>query len=372
MFTAASETVVGASVSSVTLVDLSEEVRDLELSFVNLLFDGSNPPNEVDESERTEAFYNGTRVWIEWKLTLDESFENVASASDIAAVRERVRQLVLLLKCNNKTGDVRAPRCLGYFEDESDDYDHRFGLVFEKPASVPRTASLVSLHDMLLDNTSEHRKGDVPSLTHRLALMRILAENLERAHSLGWLHKDLRSNNILFFKDTPETDAVLSEPYISGFDYSRLDIKDDLTITYRPLLGMHDMFKNIYRHTLVLSEGNGASKITHDWYSFGIVLLEIALWMPIDSILMIDLERARFQQVWLVKERLLKTEPQHLKLVRSLLGNTVESVIRVCLEGSVALGFDDSCDEDKIEVKIDLKEKYHELVVEKLVQIEGV
>jgi hypothetical protein len=69
-------------------------------------------------------------------------------------------------------------------------------------------------------------------------------------------------------------------------------------------------------------EIGGPYEMFFDWYSLGIVLLEIAYWRPIDKILSIDLKTAGPKQTRAVKKRLLE-EPTHLGLVRAFSGDTI-------------------------------------------------
>lgn len=61
----------------------------------------------------------------------------------------------------------------------------------------------------------------MPSLSAWVALIRTLAESLEKLHAVDWLHKDVRSDNIIFFSCKEDDLLDLKKPYLSGFDYSR-------------------------------------------------------------------------------------------------------------------------------------------------------
>jgi hypothetical protein len=136
---------------------------------------------------------------------------------------------------------------------------------------------------------------------------------------------------------------------------------------------------DIYRHPIVQSTGNREEssaaresyKKSFDLYSLGIVLLEIAHWRTIEQIVDVDLETARPKQTWPVMERLVKKEPQHLAFVKSHLGNTVEAVVRTCLEGPEAFGLDGECDERRGIVAAALLERFGEMVVRRLGAMKG-
>jgi hypothetical protein len=284
-----------------------------------------------------------------------------------------VQKLAALLSKNNRTVRFRAPFCRGYFIDEE---EGRFGLVFEKPASVPADTEPTSLHALITNPNN-----DMPSLTDRITLMRLLAETVERLHAVDWLHKGLRSSNILLFPKKGsivknghilEGEINYADPFISGFDYSRPATNDDMT--ERPL---DNPAADIYRHPSVQHKGNredasgrASYKKSFDLYSLGIVLLEIAYWKSIDQILGIELHRARPKDTWSVEKRL-RTEKWHLKGVRSYLGNTVEEVITACLVGPTAFGLDAEADEKREVVAALLQRGFGERVVRKLACMKG-
>ncbi|KAF2795262.1 hypothetical protein K505DRAFT_302402 [Melanomma pulvis-pyrius CBS 109.77] len=361
--------------TSINLPHTASEIRSVELPRSNIrILD--EEPDDVGESQRVEAYYQPPRskktsVWIEWKTYEPQTY---ASSGPDPKIHERVKALAALLKENNPTDQFRAPHCLGYFRDidpvTGDDHC-RFGLVFEKPNEAHPSTRPVSLHALL---TSED--VDMPSLTDRITLMRMLAETLERLHAVNWLHKGLRSSNILFFSDSGALDISYNAPYISGFDYSRPAMNDDMT--EKP---PENAASDIYRHPRVQGSGNRDSgpnglsnatgsgyKKSYDLYSLGVMLLEIAYWQPIDAILQIpDLQNARPSVTIKVRQRLLDEKEGFLKHVRSHLGDTVEKVVRACLEGPQAFGVAEGSDEKREEVGAVLQKMFYERVVRELV-----
>ncbi|KAF1837050.1 hypothetical protein BDW02DRAFT_566473 [Decorospora gaudefroyi] len=360
-------------------INMPDLPHDIRQSQTELLFEDIRPkhgdhfPLEIDEGVRTEAFYNNTRVWIEWKSP-DTTGPIQQDGEVDPKIHARVKKLAALLSKNNRTVRFRAPFCRGYF---IDDEESRFGLVFEKPASVPADTEPTSLHALITNPNN-----DIPSLTDRITLMRLLAETVERLHAVDWLHKGLRSANILLFpkpggrvQDGLVTKGEINyaDPLISGFDYSRPAMNYDMT--ERPT---DNAAADIYRHPSVQHKGNREDatgresyKKSFDLYSLGLVLLEIAYWKTIDQILTIDLENAKPKHTWAVEERLLKTEPQHLKGVKSYLGNTVESVIRACLVGPEAFGLHAKADEKREVVAAQLQRAFGERVVKRLASMKG-
>lgn len=354
-------------------IGLPDLVRDIDVQALNFAdfqpTHGETFPEETEEGDRTEALYNGTPVWIEWRTPDSTALAQEEGVVD-SKIHARVRKLVACLSKNNRTVRFRAPFCRGYFIDEE---IGRFGLVFEKPASVPADTVPTSLHALMLDPAV-----DMPPLDDRITLMKLLAETVERLHAVDWLHKGLRSSNVLFFASSPQN-IKYSDPYISGFDYSRPAASDDLT--ERP----HDNpSADIYRHPSVQHRGNrddpapdgshsgrSSYKKSFDLYALGIVLLEIANWKPIDEVLKIDLLKAKPKHTWAVRQRLLVEEPAVLRHVKAYLGTTVEGVIRACLVGPEAFGLDAECDERREVVAAGLQRGFGEKVVGRLGEMRG-
>ncbi|KAE8832552.1 hypothetical protein PTNB85_06944 [Pyrenophora teres f. teres] len=349
----------------INMPDLPKDIHDTQLSFSDIRpKHGDEFPEDIEEGERTEAFYNKTPIWIEWK-TIEIFGPRQDHSSIDAKIHSRVKKLAALLSKNNRTVRFRAPFCHGYFIDTT---ESRFGLVFEKPASVPPTTEPTSLHALLTKP-----EMDVPSLTSRIMLMRLLAETVERLHAVDWLHKGLRSSNILLFPHNQTGDINYADPFISGFDYSRPAANDELT---EP--SSDNPAADIYRHPSVQSRNNREDtggresyKKSFDLYSLGIVLLEIAYWKPIDAILGIDLDEAVPKDTRHVQRRLLDGEPRHLGWVRSFVGDTVEEVVRACLRGPEAFGLDRDADEKREVVAAMLQMEFGERVVGRLAGMKG-
>jgi hypothetical protein len=359
--------------SSIALPHSASETLNVELDRkdIHLLPTTDTESPSSSEPARAEAYYQPphfkkTSVWIEWKTYEPPPFQPIGPDPKI---HERIKTLAALLKenSNSSSAQFRAPHCLGYFLDadaEKDEDNCRFGLVFEKPSSSHPSTKPLSLHSLLVDPGVE-----MPSLTDRILLMRLLSETLERLHAVNWLHKGLRSSNILFFSDLSPAEIPLSDPYLSGFDYSRPALADDMT--EKP---PENAASDIYRHPHVQGSGSylssGAApnfKKSYDLYALGIVLLEIAYWKPIDRILGIeDLARARPKVVYKVMKRLLDDGEGVLRYVRGHLGERVEGVVRACLEGPVAFGIEKDVDERREEVGERLQRGFYERVVREL------
>lgn len=333
--------------------------RMKELSREDLFIIHSGPPldtlNEKNIPIRTDALYKHIPVWIEWKL-----FYSGHTSLD-STNEERVKALAALLKAISESNEnFLVPHCLGYFRHEARGL---FGLVFQKPERASMEAP-VTLHT-LFNATDTNNDVEVPSLTNRITLMRLLCESVERLHAINWLHKCLCSTNILFFKDSDTNDITTTDPYISGLDYTSSPSMDSWAVRLKDSSVFH-----IYRHPSVRHSPR-YFKMSHDIYALGLLLLEIAYWKPLDQILAIDLERFRPNDVYMIRDRLLNTDPKLLKHVKSHQGDVVENVIRICLEGPEAFDLGEDFNEESVEGKADLLRVFGEKVVMRLKEVTG-
>jgi hypothetical protein len=175
-------------------------------------------------------------------------------------------------------------RCVGYFH-ENDPNNPRFGLVYSTPFSITQK-NPTNLKDILnAKDEKGNRRTAMHPLDKRLTLARRIASAVYFLHAIGWVHKSIRSNNILMLESNSLSPQgafphTLGHPYLVNFESARADTAtSDLTLAEK-----EDQWHfNIYRHP----ERQG-SKISarftmaHDVYSLGVVLLEIGLWRPFE------------------------------------------------------------------------------------------
>jgi len=238
--------------------------------------------NDLESTDdRCEADYelgdgqSRQRVWVEWR-----EYDPLMQAQTTLHP-SRVDKLVSLLSDVHKPNLLCVPHCIGYFDDprckENNYRTGRLGFVFEKPSPV--SASPVSLRSLIMLRNK-------PLLTDRIAIAKAIANCLMSLHSVNWLHKGLRSQNILFFPKDGST-VEYSCPYLSGFGYARPAFREDMTemMSQNPEA---DMYRHPRTHGLGPWEGRQGFKRTFDVYSLGVVLVEIATWQVIETVLEIE------------------------------------------------------------------------------------
>ncbi|KAK4222139.1 hypothetical protein QBC38DRAFT_460730 [Podospora fimiseda] len=122
-----------------------------------------------------------------------------------------------------------------------------------------------------------------PSLSQRFYLTLSLARCISQLQLVKWVHESFRSENILFFSNSPqdgeknslESRITLSEPWVFGFEFSR---PDPFFSDGRPDICLS---RDVYRHPERQQRPTHQFSKIHDIYALGVVLLEIGLWQPV-------------------------------------------------------------------------------------------
>ncbi|TVY52633.1 hypothetical protein LCER1_G005484 [Lachnellula cervina] len=310
------------------------------------------------------------RVWIEWK---EYDYQKPGALSPPALIVDRVQKLASLLHHSPKPEAFRVPHCLGYFdngpreaseldsEGEEEALDPRIGFVFEKPKDegVSPDTPPVSLFDLLSSSPK-------PRVTDRIRLAHAVANCLLYLHSVNWLHKGLRSHNIVFFPTASKDKrggikkVDYSKPYLSGFDFARPARADEMT----EIPGDVPEY-NMYRHPSTQGQGFGpreSFRKSFDIYSLGVVLVELASWQTIDRVL--DLDVGRMRTAMKIRDTLL--EESRIQEVGSNMGEMYERATAKCLAGGNELGILETDDETSDAVAAKLSMAFYEDVVKKL------
>lgn len=205
-------------------------------------------------------------VWVEWRNYTQHGADEVV----IEKLYDRVAAITQQLS-QDKPDAFRTLTCCGFFHDQS---RGAFGIIFDIPRPIgifePQT-----LH-ALIEATTDDRKL-WPDLDDRFKLASTLASSLLELHTVGWLHKDLTSSNVVFFpeKHVPQC-QIMRDPFLVGFNYSRPD--DPSAFSEGPAAS------NYYQHPRYLNDPNLRYQPEFDYYSLGIVLIEVGFWMPFHKV----------------------------------------------------------------------------------------
>lgn len=248
---------------------------------------------------------------------------------DMDLLTRRVNLLVNLLR-RPKSDDFRTPLAEGCIKDPT---NYCWWIVFQYPVTLPPGTikpKSAPLSLLTLFNTPKFR----PPLEQRFALAANIAATLSELYLSGWLHKNIRSDSILFpvvlpppptapappplsdlrtspftsssRSDTtpsapppyppPLTRTILASPLVANFSYTRheteqvtIDRARTMALARAPNASPAEdvslRLPNIYRHPAYQGPAAQGYRLGYDIYSFGLVLVEIALWVPLGTFL---------------------------------------------------------------------------------------
>ncbi|WQF75633.1 Putative protein kinase domain, prion-inhibition and propagation, HeLo [Colletotrichum destructivum] len=330
-----------------TITLLQEESEDFDQPRCEAML------RNADGSER--------RVWVEWKEYDRQKAGDESPPRRI--IMDRVGKLAALLNHSPKPEAFRTLHCLGFFDmlgpdsdaPEDDSLDRKLGLVFERPSGNEVHPSLPppSLRELF----QIERK---PRITERIKLAHAISSCLLYLHAVNWLHKGLRSHNVVFFRDK-SGHVNYAEPYLTGFDYSRPARSDEATD-----IPQDDAEYNLYRHPqiqLMNPAERERFKKSFDLYSLGVLFVEIAHWRPVDEVLGYDISR-RPSLALRVRDALL--DQDRIAELGANMGEMFEEAARKCIEGGESLGLADHDVETDDNVAARLSMRFYEDVVKKL------
>jgi len=330
---------------------------------------------EDAEPIRCEAIYKRPdgveqKVWIEWK---EQDWQMPGNSSLSPVIESRVQKLIALLHHTPKPQAFRVPHCLGYFDDalnstdipkpnytNEDDLSPRIGFVFEKPEdeNIDPDMPPISLLELL-----RGEYGLKPRINDRIRLAHAVASCLLYLHSVNWLHKGLRSQNIVFFR-TKEGKIDIGNPYLSGFEFARPARPEEQTEVPRDNVE-HDIYRHPSTQGTRLAFRENFRK-SFDIYSFGVVLVELAHWMTIDKVLNIDLKAGKGTARVAANVRANLLERSRILELGMNMGEIYEGAVERCLAGGKGLGIENSDDESCDHVAAKLSRTFFEDVVKKL------
>ncbi|KAK0725096.1 prion-inhibition and propagation-domain-containing protein [Lasiosphaeris hirsuta] len=247
----------------------------LQIEGHRVVFDLSVPGNDaLAQLGRALASYLDTesgasrRVLVEWKL-YDKDVGEAVKQEHL----QRLRELASLLHVGSKPPLLRVPRCLGFV---ADDWHPRIGFVFDYASDTAPW----SLRHVLGGCQAVPHVGDRFRLAYQLSL------SLGILHTAGWLHKGIRSENIIFSSPRPSpgttTAPQLDEPQLVGFEYTRPNTPAAISDPIRDA----GLERRLYWHPQCMdSEGRPRTRFEPalDVYALGVVLLEVGFWRRIDE-----------------------------------------------------------------------------------------
>lgn len=249
-------------------------------------------------------------------------------------LRRRLQRLVLLM-ANRNAVSFRVPQALGYISDPD---NNCWWLVFNYALESKYSAASIGLSPTTMPLTlADLLASSVktkPSVDFRLALARVFCTTVSTLYSSGWLHKSLRSTSIIFPALASDVDKVLSQSskdlikfssqiFLSGFEYSR---PEEAVTSIDQKLSKSDLASAIYRHPNYQSEASSGYRIEYDIYSVGLVLSELALWMPLLAFLDLKTKDAGPEQAVTLSSRMTKYTRAEADVLRQRVTNTMKGL----------------------------------------------
>lgn len=229
-----------------------------------------------------------------------------------------------VLRLPETTGEFKALQCRGFCHDPT---HHKFALVYRFP-SGPDNKVVTQLIDVIKHTATGivPYKGDrIVSLQDRFRLAYQLAEAVFEFHKIGWLHKSISSYNTIFFTKDEADARLVRSPFMTGFSHSRPNESHQISTAVTQI----DERLNAYQHPEYqrsLSDPDGGHRTRYraefDYYSLGLVLLEIGYWTPLEKLRGKDDDPA-------------KVEKKLLRLTLYLagpMGGKYRDAVRACLK----------------------------------------
>ncbi|EJT77001.1 serine/threonine protein kinase [Gaeumannomyces tritici R3-111a-1] len=250
---------------------------------------------------------------------------------------------VLVLGATDTLPDFRALSCSGIYFDMDKEL---IGITYKYPTNVSSSDSstrVASLAQLLSEqpHTVDYERNLVVGLDDRVRLARDLALAVSNFHHIGWMHKNLSSHTVLFFLDaTPSSGAptsprppprrlALSAPALIGFSHSRQS--DETLMSSKRYHTSTEL--RAYHHPKYAGEGGGGDRDPYraefDYYSLGLVLLELGHWWPLRKIVQDRRDRAAMRKYLLQRS---------VPFLAGAMGEAYASATEACLSGDLEKG----------------------------------
>lgn len=214
------------------------------------------------------------------------------------------------------------------------------------PSRPPRVRHLAEILGIFQGSSVNSTLGLYISIDERLRLARDLAAAVFEFHKIQWWHKNISSYNVLLFfyddtalpslsssvrraTDPPFSKLVLGKPYMIGFSHSRPE-----NAGYsNKMHAQPAVFP--YRHPdyagadAVDDRTSPGFLAEYDYYSLGLVLLEIGMWERLGRFFVQDYTLSRDKMRSQIVDDL-------VPVLEGTLGSLYSSAVRACLSGELS------------------------------------
>lgn len=256
------------------------------------------------------------------------------NVADEKVARTLFDRMVHVLGVQNRpTADFRALRCRGFYHAAN---HHYFGLVYDFPTiggpeaalASGQSTEVVQLSELINDHPDlvSSRNDLIITLDERYRLAHDLAAAVYAFHKVGWLHKNISSYNVIFFRDEggganqrpgdgsygagsgsgsksggagkgeePQVEYAafsrlsLASPFLIGFSHGRPNEEGEYSNRTSGSTGGDEAAKTLrtYHHPRYYGSDSHRTpyRTAYDYHSLGLVLLEIGYWQPLRKLL---------------------------------------------------------------------------------------
>ncbi|OAL50981.1 kinase-like protein [Pyrenochaeta sp. DS3sAY3a] len=266
-------------------------------------------------------FKDSKRVLVEWMYYRPE-WEKIPES-------QRLIVMELRAKCfgtNLKPSALRTLKCLGFVERVMETNLNRgYGFMYQMPNETPSDVFPITLRQLLFQSKDPEKGVHCrASIRGRLSLAYALTSFFSDFYTAGFLHESFNAKNIIFGHSSDAlfgSSSLWSEPYIVGFQKSRPDGKTWCTEGPTDDISMLSYEHPEYRRT-------GRFMLEYDYYSLGMVLLEIGLWYPLQQL-------ARNHKKLGPREFRQMIIERYVPRLNSYLGDVYRDIVLYCLDGTL-------------------------------------
>lgn len=267
----------------------------------------------LDQKRTTKSKATRTRIFIEWVL--------YAPSWEEQGEEEKILKTLALAEmlAHPKPETFRVLDCVGVVPPSNETNDPGFGYVYQLPHHIrnQEDISIKTLSELL-------QNKEIVVLEHKFTLAARICTSMYHLHSASWFHKNLQATNIIFFMNMKDSSNSFStdniDPYLVGFQHSRPDGE-----IWHSDYDVYSGASSQYRHPDYVP-GETRFEMKFDYYSLGVLLLEIGFWIPIASFRIKHRDVSKHAFRGLLIERY---APQ----LRTKMGSLYTNIVITCLKG---------------------------------------
>jgi len=257
------------------------------------------------------------------KVLVERRSYSVHCSDDMIAneLFTRLESLAELLNSAEQRKNLHVLHCSGFYHDPK---QYAYGLIYDFPQPPIESEDELCVTTLQTLIKSDTGAMHLPVLGDRFQLAHNLAESVLEFHKVAWLQKGISSFNIVIFHSGKELNTPVDRMYFMGFLNSRQN--EEFAFTEGP---GNDPEHEDFQHP-EYSEGRLRFKPEFDYYSLGIVLLELGMWRPLSVLTKGWDDKSREFTNKLLEKRVPRLGPS--------MGTIYQDVVRVCLSGDFQIG----------------------------------